>query len=274
MFGFVMANLKELTAPEQKRYNAVYCGVCRQMCRENGSVSRFGLQYDMTFLALLLMSLYEPAETNGKRACFYHPLVPRPWVDNDFVAYSADMNLALAYYKAMDDVQDEKKLFSKKAAEIFEKPMEGIRAWYPRQCKAMEACMAHLAKLEQENCQNPDLPASCFGTLMAELLVVDEDLWAPALRKMGLALGRFIYLADAAIDYEKDKKKHRYNPFLARGTALDFKELEEYLVLEMGMVTRYYESLPLVQDKKILDNILYSGIWLEYRRRRKVDRSL
>ena len=274
MFGFVMANLKELTAPEQKRYNAVYCGVCRRMCKENGSVSRFGLQYDMAFLALLLMSLYEPAEAGGNRACHYHPIVPRPWVDNDFVAYSADMNLALAYYKAMDDMQDEKKLFSKKAAKLFGRPMELIRTRYPRQCRAMEDCMAELAKLEKANCPNPDLPASCFGSLMAELLVMDEDLWAPALRKMGLALGRFIYLADAVVDYEKDKKAGSYNPFLAKGTDPDFKELEKYLVLEMGKVTRYYESLPLVQDKKILDNILYSGIWLEYRRRKKLDRSL
>ena len=275
MFGFVMADYRELTPEERKRYNGVYCGVCRRMCGENGSASRFGLQYDMAFLALLHMSLYEPEDLTGKRACYYHPIAPRAWVDNPFVAYSADMNLALAYYKAQDDLQDEKKFLSRKAAKIFAKPMERIRARYPRQCQAMEDCMAELAQLERENCQNPDLPAGCFGKLMAELLVYEEDVWAPALRKMGMALGRFIYLGDAAIDYETDKKKHRYNPFLAKGAEPDFQELEACLVLEMGKVTRYYESLPLVQDKTILDNILYSGIWLEYRKRRKyIDRSL
>ena len=30
--------------------------------------------------------------------------------------------------------------------------------------------------------------------------------------------------------------------------------------------TEAYERLPLVEDKGILDNILYSGIWLSYRR--------
>lgn len=273
MFGFVMADIKELTPPERARYNAVYCGVCRRMCQENGTLSRFGLQYDMAFLALLLMSLYEPEETSGNRACSFHPIRPRPWVDNRYIAYSADMNLALSYYKALDDVRDEGKALSKKASAIFGKAMDSIRSRYPRQCRAIEDCLAELEALEKENCTNPDLPASCFGRLMAELFVPEEDLWAQKLRQMGMALGRFIYFADAAADYKKDKKAGRYNPFLAAGDSLDFDKWENYLVQEMGKVTRYYESLPLVQDKKILDNILYSGIWLELRRK-QVDRSL
>lgn len=275
MFGFVMADLKELKREERTRYNALYCGVCRRMCRENSTVSRFGLQYDMAFLALLLMSLYEPPEETGNRACRFHPIRPRKWVDNGVIAYCADMNLALGYYKALDDARDEGKAISKKAADIFGKSMDSIRGRYPRQCSAMEACLAELAALEEQNCQNPDLPASCFGRLMAELFVFEEDIWAPALRKIGLALGRFIYFADAAIDYKKDKKAGRYNPFLAAGDNLDLDKWEGYLVREMGTATRYYESLPLVQDKGILDNILYSGIWLKYRQRSgKIDRSL
>ena len=30
-----------------------------------------------------------------------------------------------------------------------------------------------------------------------------------------------------------------------------------------------FEKLPLVQDKPLLDNILYSGVWVEYRRRQR-----
>lgn len=37
----------------------------------------------------------------------------------------------------------------------------------------------------------------------------------------------------------------------------------------MGRTTRAYEMLPLVQDKELLDNILYSGIWVTYRRKEK-----
>ena len=37
-------------------------------------------------------------------------------------------------------------------------------------------------------------------------------------------------------------------------------------MLAMAQCTDSYERLPLVEDKGILDNILYSGIWLSYRR--------
>ena len=153
-------------------------------------------------------------------------------------------------------------------ASVFGKNLSQIAQRYPRQCKAMEECIARLSQLEKEGCANPDEPAGCFGKLMAELLVYEEDLWAPALRQMGMALGRYIYLADAAVDYARDQKKHRYNPFLAMGVD-DPARWEQYLVLAMGRCTEYYERLPLVQDKEILDNILYSGVWLEYRRRQR-----
>jgi len=94
-------------------------------------------------------------------------------------------------------------------------------------------------------------------------------MWAPTLRKMGDALGRYIYLADAAVDYRRDRKKKQYNPFLAMGMDEDWDTWEQYLVLAMGRCTDAYERLPLVQDKDILDNILYSGVWVEYRRRQR-----
>ena len=84
---------------------------------------------------------------------------------------------------------------------------------------------------------------------------------------MGDALGRFIYLADAAVDYRRDKRKKQYNPYLAMGMEADWNTWDNYLVLAMGRCTDAYERLPLVQDKDILDNILYSGVWVEYRRR-------
>ena len=100
---------------------------------------------------------------------------------------------------------------------------------------------------------------------MAELLVYHEDLWADTLRQTGFHLGRFIYMADAAVDYRTDKRKHKYNPFLAMDTGEDWARWEEYLVLAMGRCTANYEKLPLVQDKALLDNILYSGVWVNFR---------
>ena len=265
MFGYVMANLPELSKNDRKRYSAVYCGICRQIRNCAGNCARLGLSYDMAFLALLLMSLYEPEETGGGHACALHPA--RPWLDNEFIRYGADMNIALAYYNCMDDYTDDGKHTAKLMAGVFERALPEIKEKYPRQCGAIEACISQLSDLERQGCTNPDVPAGCFGTLMGEMLVWQEDLWAPTLRQLGMALGRYIYLADAAVDYRRDKRKKQYNPFLSMGMEENWEKWEQYLVLAMGRCTDHYERLPLVQDKKLLDNILYSGVWVEYRRR-------
>ena len=269
MFGYVTANFGELTKEQKQRYNAIYCGICRRIRVQSGQTARLGLSYDMAFLAGLLMSLYEPEEETGKRACGLHPLKPRAWVDNPYVRYAADMNVALSYYNCLDDWQDDGKYSAKVLAELFSKHLPEIEQRYPRQCEAIKTCIARLSELEKQNCANPDEPAACFGALMGELFTYEEDLWADTLRQMGQALGRFIYLLDAALDYDKDAKKGKYNPYLAMGTGKDWPRWEEYLVLTMGRCTAYFEKLPLVQDKALLDNILYSGVWVNYRRNEK-----
>ena len=265
MFGYVTVNFEELTSQEKVRYNAIYCGICRQIRNRSSQLSRLGLSYDMAFLALLLMSLYEPEEVTGKKACALHPIKPRPWVDNEYIQYAADMNVALAYYQAADDWQDDRKLSAKMMTGVFGKNCEAIRQRFPRQCEAIARCIQELSALERDNCPNADTTANCFGTLMAELLVYHEDIWAPTLRRMGMALGRFIYLADAAVDYRADCRKHKYNPFLAMQTGENWPLWEDFLVLAMGKCTEEFEKLPLVQDKKLLDNILYSGVWCSLR---------
>ena len=272
MFGFVTANVKELSKEELTRYNGVYCGICRRIRIQSSGASRFGLSYDMAFLALLLLSLYEPEERSGKGACGFHPLNPRPWVDDPIIAYCADMNVALCYYKALDDYRDEGKRAARIAMGIYEKSMDRIAGRYPRQCKAIDRAIEALSRLENAQCDDADLVASCFGELMAELFVYKEDRWEQTLRNMGMSLGRFIYLADAAIDYRSDLKKGSYNPYIAMGTGVNWVRWEEYLVMEMGRCTDYYQRLPLIQDKKILDNILYSGVWLSYRQKQRGER--
>ena len=269
MFGYVTANLKELDKAQTQRYNAVYCGICRQIRERSSQLSRLGLSYDMAFLALLLMSLYEPEEQSGERACGLHPCRPKGWIDNAYIQYAADMNVALAYYNAADDWQDDKKMTAKAMAGVFGKNYEAIALRFPRQCEAISRCIAQLSQLEKNNCANPDEPANCFGTLMGELLVYREDLWAPTLRQMGMGLGRFIYLGDAARDYRRDRRKGKYNPYIAMGSGEDWQRWEEYLVLAMARCTGEFEKLPLVQDKAILDNILYSGVWVNFGRKKK-----
>ena len=269
MFGFVSANPGELTQEQRSRYGSIYCGICRGISHQSGQVSRLGLSYDMAFLAMLLMSLYEPREQVSQNHCMMHPIRRRPAVDNPCIRYAADMNVALAYYNFLDDWRDDRKLSAGAMTRLMASPAEEIAARWPRQCAAIRGCIQRLSRLEREGCADPDQPAGVFGELMGELLVMKEDHWRPYLQQMGNALGRFIYLMDAAIDYEDDKKHSKYNPYLAMGLGEDRQRWETYLVNTIARCTDSYERLPLVQDKDILDNILYSGVWVQYRRKWK-----
>lgn len=269
MFGLVTASVKELRPEQRRRYNSIYCGICRAIREQHSQLCRLGLSYDMAFLALLLMSMYEPEEQEGSGACLLHPIKKKPWVDNECIRYAADMNVALAYYKALDDWSDDRKPSAKLAQGIFGKNLADIEARWPEQCAAIARCIEALRQLEQENCPNPDEGANTFGQLMGALFAWKQDRWTPLLRLLGHYLGRYIYLADAAIDYDGDVKKGKYNPFHAMGGEADLCRWEEHLVQAMAGCTDTYEKLPLVQDKGILDNILYSGVWLNYRRAQK-----
>ena len=265
MFGYVNVNWDELNESQKDRYGSVYCGICRRIRHQSSQLSRLSLRYDMAFLSLLLMSLYEPEESSGPNACLLHPVKKRPWVDNEYIRYGADMNVALAYYNCLDDWQDDGKYTARWMAAHLESSVSRMRETYPRQCEAIRVCIEEIARMERENCPNPDEPANCFGRLMGELLCYREDHWSPLLRQMGMALGRFIYLLDAAVDYDRDKKENKYNPYLAMGQEKDWERWTQYLVLAMGNCTEAFERLPLVQDKDLLDNILYSGVWVGYR---------
>lgn len=269
MFGFVGASAEEMTREQKDRYGKMYCGICRDIRASANQRARFCLSYDMVFLAMLLSSLYEPGETEGEKACLVHPCRPRGFRQNEFTAYAADMNIALAYYNCLDDWKDEKKLPALMMARDLEKFLPDISSRWPRQCREIEKATAQISELERDKCPTPDIPAGCFGQLMEELLVYREDHWEQYLRRTGNALGRFIYLCDAAMDLREDEKKGRYNPFLMLEDRPGGKELEEFLVLTMASCTQAYEMLPLVQDKDILDNILYSGVWLQYGSRQR-----
>lgn len=68
------------------------------------------LTYDMTFLAIFLSALYEPAEAHGQMRCLPHPKEAHDFVRTSMTDYAADMTIALAYFKALDDWQDDRSL--------------------------------------------------------------------------------------------------------------------------------------------------------------------
>lgn len=264
MFGYLTASVQQLTQEQALRYKSFYCGVCLSLKHRHGQLSRLTLNYDLSFLVLLLSSLYEPEESVEESCCVVHPFKKQPKRFNEMSDYAADMNLMLAWLKCMDNWQDDGSLLSLTEAAALKKSYERLSVQYPRQHEAMRSSLAALHAMEKARIEDADAAAACFGTLMAEVFVYREDRWSETLRAMGRALGRFIYIMDAVMDLDADTRKNSYNPF-RRYYGLDnenrFRDILKMLLAEC---VYYFDKLPLVQDADILKNILCLGLWQKF----------
>lgn len=259
MFGRVIVNKPELKFCEFDTYRAHYCGLCRGL-KEAGYLSALSLNYDMTFLSLLLNSLYEPQLTTNKRRCACHILKPHDEATDKFTPYICDMTILLSYYKCLDDFADEKNIIKLLYAAYLKPHVKKITKKYPEKCNSIKNNLNELSVLEKsgslEECAN------LFGNLLGEVFTPENDLWSDELHAMGFYLGKFIYIADAYEDICEDIKKNRPNPLIEMYSAPDFdKECNIILNMMAAECAAEFEKLPLEQNVEILRNILYSGIW-------------
>lgn len=269
MFGYVTAVKDGLTEEQFRRYRACYCGLCHALREKHGQLCRMTLNYDMTFLILLLSSLYEPEEQSGESRCAAHPAKPQAFWRNEITDYAADMNVALAYHKLMDDARDDGSLLREGTAKLLEKGYAQVKERWPVQCAAIEEELAALSLAEKENDPVPDRGAACFGRLMAAVFRWREDRWTPAVSETAFRLGELIYLEDAAVDMASDVRRGRYNPLYAMwGEVRPLSACEPLLMMTAGSCMAAFDRLPLVQDGDILKNILLSGVWSRYHQAR------
>lgn len=292
MFGFVVADAGALSEEEKERYRAVYCGLCFALRDRYGQLSRACLTYDLTFFVLLCNSLHEPTETQGTSHCVMHPApaAPRPWARSAWTDYAADLSVALAYHKVLDDIADDGALKARAAERLLAGAYERARTRIPEQCAEIERAMATIRTIEEAGRSNedalsggagtacdspfsadatdtvlafdPDAAAHEFGRMLGRLFTHNQGSWTKTMEELGRGLGRFIYLMDAAVDFDDDAASGSYNPFVALGS--DAEAVRATLALAAADAAAPYERLPLVQDAHLMDSILYSGVWAQF----------
>ncbi len=275
MFGYVTINKPELKIKEYNRYHAYYCGLCHTLKERHGMMGQMTLTYDMTFLVLLLTSLYESKTIHIRKHCVVHPVKKHDLFRNEISAYAADMNIALTYHHFLDDWSDEKKINGLAGAALLRKKYHVIEKQYPRQCHVIASSLKKLYQYEADNEKSIDLVSGCFGTLMAEFFVYKQDIWEETLRKVGFFLGKYIYIMDAYFDLEEDIKNKSYNPLIYYKNREDYEDFcHEILTLMISEAANEFEKLPCVMDVEIIRNILYGGVWSKYNtKRQKIERN-
>ena len=274
MFGYIAPVLSVLTPEQKHRYRAFYCGVCHALMNRYGRAGRISLSNDMTFLAILLSSLYEPETRESAARCVLHPAKPHPFLSSPMIDYAADMNALLFYYKCVDQRMDDRSLRGRTGEALFRSALEKVREFRPAQAEEVEDSLNLLWEEEKKPAPDPDRLCNLSGRMLGTAFVPDpKDHWSPLLRSVGESLGRFIYWMDAWDDLEEDLKKGRFNPLAAYRDRPDYREFcDETLELLIAEGARSFEYLPLEQDLELLRNIIYSGIWQKYCRKNERSR--
>lgn len=303
MFGFIAPRLDEVEPEEKERFQAVYCGVCRALGRRCGQRCRLTLSYDMAFLALLLGSMYEPAEEQSEGRCPPHPANPRPYLMTECIDYAADMNVALAYYKSLDDWNDERSVPGRAAAAALEKPYRGVRERNPRACAAIEHYLGAIDELERAaggGTARKGRAGSAAGAGADEATdAADSDAQAQeraaflreeaqnpdaAANLFGLLLGEIFAWRDDFWAEDLRRFGARLGKFVyLMDAVVDYEddaksgsynplvlsgEGPEDMKADLEMLAAgaadAFERLPLEQDMHLLRSVLYSGMWQQY----------
>lgn len=251
MYGYIVANQDELRGREMKEYRRFYCGLCHALRGRCGLIGQCSVNYDSTFLAILLTGLYDQENATHSKRCVVHPLKPQEYLTNDAIRYAADMNVVLTYLKCRDDWKDEKKSLRYLYGKLLGARSRKMALEQGEKIKAVFETMKHFTEVERVAQKNAwrmtengegasgerktdarktafyspaetlDALAAGFGNVLAEVFAWRNDEWELTLREVGYHLGKFIYLLDAWDDIEKDRKSGNYNPLLAMEQKFD-----------------------------------------------------
>jgi len=274
MFGLVVPDKPEMKVKEYEQFNAIYCGICKSIARRLGTLPRFVLNYDLTFLAVLLSSVLKENPGFERERCIAHPMSKRNIAKQSYVLdYAADMNILLAYHKLRDDWNDERKIKALPAMAGLTKAYRKVKRMHPEKEKAVRFWLSELNKLEEQKVSSLDAIAEPFAKLMEDIFICDnKDINksdAKILSWIGYNLGKWIYTLDAYSDIEKDLKENCYNPFIIRMkdncNAEEIKkkvkdEVEFILIYTLSQISKSYELFKNGSFSPIIENIIYLGM--------------
>ena len=222
MFGYIKVDRANLLGKEYEAYKGIYCSLCRQLGRDYSIFARFILSYDCTFYAMLIMSLSEETPCYRKGRCRFNPAKKCLYADTGTQALSlaAALSVSSAYYKLIDNIHDSpwyKRMLYRLLQPIFSRWRRKAGKRYP----AIDAAVGQMLARQIAAESSPDVSIDAAAQPTADMLAAvcalipdtvplsspDNERTKRILSAFGYFLGRWIYLIDAADDYEKDIKR-------------------------------------------------------------------
>ena len=272
MFGYVTPDKPYMLMKDYALYRCVYCGICKSLQENYGTMPRFTTSYDSVFLSLLLHNYLNIDYTIKKQNCILHPLKKRNVVLNDEISKQVvTVNILLAFHKFTDDIIDGegfKKRFLRFL--IVKKAYKKAKKIMPEIDSIIKEEYSRLRAFEKAGEKSIDKVSDCFAKMMERICKgMLKDKSTQELERIFYNIGKWIYLIDAVDDLEKDKKSGCYNPLIAAYGSFEevnvFKEKIKgnlsftfnciYNVIEQDLNATYFYF-----NTDVIRNIMISGL--------------
>ncbi len=217
MYGYVRPEKRELRVREYELFRAAYCGLCETLNQRYGSISRLLVNYDMTFMAMVL---FQGKTDTEQRRCPVHPMRKRACVcGSEALSAAADFSVILSWWKLRDNAADEKamaSLLSVSGSLAMKNAYRKAAAARPDFDANAKKCLDELSALEKEKCASLDRTADCFARLLSFAAADGDSQQQRIRRELFYHIGRFVYIIDAVDDLARDIREDKYNPLRYR----------------------------------------------------------
>lgn len=230
MFGYIRVDQANLLGKEYEAYKGIYCSLCKQLGKDYSVFARFILSYDCTFYAMLALDLAPTPPCYRQGRCRFNPLKKCHYAESDTKALSlaAALSVISAYYKLMDNLHDSpwyRRLVWHLIQPFFSNWRKKAAKRYPEIDDSVKKMMENQWRAEDDPGCILDQAAEPTAVMLGEMCALlteqidlrqnlDNQRAKRILSATGYFIGRWIYLIDAADDYQKDQKEHNFNPFL------------------------------------------------------------
>ncbi|MEF9951317.1 MAG: DUF5685 family protein [Clostridium sp.] len=266
MFGYIRPLKDEMKIREFEVFRSYYCSLCNEIGKKS-YISKITLTYDMTFLGLLLSSIYLDKDTTFKKFCPYKFNRVNMVNSNKYIEYAADMNIILSNRKLIDNYRDDRSYLSLALSKLINTKNLCIES--SQKIKHIDDYLNNTTVLEIAKTSELDEISHDFAKICECIFDINGD--NPALRVLGYNIGKWIYILDAFDDIDKDVKEKGFNPLFYRFN-YDFNEdivefknrirdnIEFTLIRCLSEASNAVELLDIKKNNEIINNIIYLGL--------------
>lgn len=272
MFGYILPEKAHLYMKDFDLYRNFYCGICKSMQRQFGQKARFTINYDMTFLTIVIHNFLGVDVNYETLKCITKPFnkTRKTVVANDLTDKMACLNVILTYYKLYDDCVDGGKANRKMAMSAIKSAKKKADIALPYMSEIVLKRYEALREMEKNKEASIDKVSHEFAQMMLEVCQeIIGDKMQDFFGKMCYNVGKWIYLIDALDDFEKDINENEYN--LLALNYDDCKTLKELLdkhgeeisftfSTTINRIIECYEKTKFNFNKDIIANVVYKGI--------------